>query len=111
MIDEYVYFTCGESIDQLEHDIMRFPLNQIVSVENVQNDQDIKFFPNPANNVITIQNNLQDFTDIRLVNSYGQIVDNVVSNQLNVADLPNGLYFLQFSKGEAVSTQKVIISH
>ncbi|WP_306640649.1 kelch repeat-containing protein [Sanyastnella coralliicola] len=111
VIDEYVYFTCGESIDQLEHDMMRFPLNQIVSVENAQNEQDIKFYPNPANSVITIQNNLQDFTDIRLVSSYGQIVDNVVSNQLNVADLPNGLYFLQFSKGETVSTQKVVISH
>ena len=110
VIDDYVYFTCGESIVQLEHDMMRFPLDAIVSVD-VMDEEEIVFYPNPATNTLTIRNNINAFSDVRLVSSFGQLVQNVTDNEIYVEDLPDGLYFLQFFKGESMSTKKVIVSH
>lgn len=111
VIDNYVYFMCGESIDGLEHDMMRFELEPLsTSTEEILAD-DFTIYPNPARNSITIADNLTDFSEVLLLNSFGQVVRPMIANRVDVSDLPNGMYFLQFFKGEETITKKVLVQH
>ncbi len=109
IIDNYVYFMCGLSTMQLESDLMRFNLDPLVSTEDEVSTSAIAVYPNPATNFITFADDIRQFADIRLVNSYGQTVKTIVSNQTTVEDLPSGMYYLQFFKNEMMYTQKIMI--
>ena len=75
---------------------------------------DIKVFPNPGNKELTVQfANQQNNTTVRLINASGQLVVHrtvASANQvsLNVAQLPNGIYFLEVGKTENIFRVKVI---
>ena len=54
----------------------------------------IKVYPNPTNQILNIETEGR-FDKVQLVNIYGQIALNQKEkNALNVAHLPNGIYFL-----------------
>lgn len=112
VIDNYVYFMCGLSNVTLESDMMRFELEELptTSIENLS-DASIDVFPNPANDLITIVQDIAPFSQVRLVNSYGQLVRVVMSNQVSVSDLPNGTYYMQFATDETVVTKPFMIIH
>ena len=78
-------------------------------------------YPNPANQKVSID--LTDFSDdaedfqcqIQLFHLDGRLVQSKITNnlleQLNVAELQNGLYFLQLSSGDKNMTEKLMIQH
>jgi Secretion system C-terminal sorting domain len=72
----------------------------------------IKVFPNPTNQILNIETEGR-FDRIQLVNIYGQIALNQKEkNALNVAHLPNGIYFLNVFEGQILrGVEKVIIKH
>ena len=109
VIDNYVYFMCGESNIQLEYDMMRFEL-EAISTPTVDFDTtQIAVYPNPAKAVIVINEDLKQFTEVRLINNYSQLIQTVFTNKVDVQDLPGGIYYLQFSKDELVYTKKIMI--
>jgi len=84
----------------------------------VKNDQ-LKVFPNPVNNQITIQFycNQPDAVSIDLFNIFGQHIKSVSIESLNngehqqtidVSDLSNGIYLVRFGNGSASSTSKFV---
>jgi hypothetical protein len=81
VIDNYVYFMCGESDQQLESDMMRFELEPLNTNTNEVATNSIAVFPNPAKNFIFIQDDITQYSEVRLVNHYGQLVQTVFSNQ------------------------------
>lgn len=109
VIDNYVYFMCGLSSLQLESDMMRFELEPLVTSADNITMQPITTFPNPATSDITIVDNINQFSEIRMLNSYGQVVKRVISNQVNVEDLPGGMYYLQFFKDGDMTTKKIMV--
>jgi N-acetylneuraminic acid mutarotase len=109
VIDNYVYFMCGLSSATLESDMMRFPLDGSVGITSATKTEELSVYPNPVSNVLTIDAELRAFDDIRLLNSYGQIVRPVFTNRLNVSDLSPGIYFLQSVRNDEVLTQKVVV--
>lgn len=109
VIDNYVYFMCGLSSIQLESDMMRFELEPMFTTTNELDASSISVFPNPAKDFTTIDDDITQFSDIRLVNSYGQVVRSVVSNRVNVDGMPGGLYYLQFFKDGLVDTKKIMV--
>jgi len=59
------------------------------------NSDTISIFPNPASTEITISTPVK-FTDVKLVNSIGQIVGQTkYSNTVSVVELSSGIYFMQ----------------
>ena len=57
----------------------------------------IYFFPNPANNIISWENN-EAITQVILIKSIGQRVISIpkTANKMDVSTMENGVYFLQF---------------
>lgn len=111
IIDNYVYFMCGLSSIQLESDMMRFELESIVTSVRDMVAESFSVFPNPAKNIINIDADISQFSEIRLVNSYGQSVRRVNRKQVDLEDLPNGMYYLQFFNNELISTTKIMVIH
>jgi hypothetical protein len=109
VIDNYVYFMCGLSNIQLESDMMRFELEPIVTFLREDAVGSIGVFPNPAESFITIDADITQFSEIRLLDSYGRVVRTVNRKQIDVEDLPAGMYFLQFFKNDLTSTSKIMV--
>ena len=88
VIENYVYFLGGLSTIQLEADMMRFELEPLPSSTNEIATTRIAVSPNPASTVVSIlEEDVNQFLEVRLVNNYGQTVQTVVSNQFSVETL------------------------
>jgi N-acetylneuraminic acid mutarotase len=110
VIDNYVYFMCGESIQQLESDMMRFELEPLNTNTKEVAANSIAVFPNPAKDFIVIQDDITQYAEVRLVNHYGQLVQTIFTNQVSVESLPSGVYYLQFFNEERLHTEKIMIT-
>ncbi len=71
--------------------------NTISIKRDESNFSKIKLYPNPVNDVLTIEN--ADGQDVEIVNTLGIVVKTFQKagtfGKLNVGDLPNGFYFLK----------------
>jgi hypothetical protein len=76
---------------------------------SADNNSNIAVYPNPANNVVTIEN--AENAQITIVNMVGQVVASQVANSnresINISDLSNGTYVIRIENGNEVSTQKL----
>jgi hypothetical protein len=76
----------------------------------------IKLFPNPASDVLTVQVN-STFNGIQVVNTSGQIVLdernlNTSEHQIKVAQLPNNMYIIRIIEGNLLrGGEKCVINH
>jgi hypothetical protein len=80
---------------------------------------EMRVFPNPASDMVRVAFEMKDATDVtvNVVNTVGQTVmtsahsaitgGNVVT--LNVANLANGLYFVEVNSANGTSTQRLIV--
>lgn len=87
-----------------------------VGVDEVNTiDSDFMIYPNPTSNFINVKSiNATQINEIALYNAVGQLVlqiSTVKSYQLqiNVAELPKGLYFLNIKHDEGMVTKKINI--
>ena len=70
-------------------------------------------YPNPTKDVLNIRNKENEALTITLVNAQGVVVteSNVAANakqSISTSDFAKGIYFLQLSTSNSVSTQRVI---
>lgn len=73
---------------------------------------DLRIYPNPNNGNFTLSGTILGMVDIHILNTMGQIIYNekieVVSSaldkQINLRDMPNGIYILQVSSREGIQT-------
>jgi hypothetical protein len=86
--------------------------------ENTISDSNIKIYPNPASELITIDRSdyfSNQNLDVQLVNSFGQVIykaNSIISNYtIPVQSYPEGVYFLIVSNNESFKSHKVIIKH
>lgn len=84
--------------------------------DNSAISQQWSIFPNPASNYLTIDlNNVaSNQTQVNIINALGQTVvsiENKIHKQLQVDmnDLPKGIYFVQLINGAEVSNKKLIV--
>lgn len=118
---DYAADSCMNMFTQQQIDIMRSvlegpraPLIGLTSSSSSVQSLASSIFPNPASNQLTVT--LQDVStaDVIITNTVGQTVlsQELTSNQevLDVSDLTSGLYFIRLQSGDAVSTQRIMIS-
>ncbi len=72
---------------------------------------DVKIYPNPATDNVTIVNAIN--SDIALYDMYGKLImsDNKISNSylLNVSDLAKGTYILKITDGDKTYSRKITV--
>ena len=82
-------------------------VNATLSVEPIKINDFVKVYPNPATDYLFIKSDLN--YQSTLYNVAGQRVLESSSKQLNVLDLPTGVYLLQLkSENNSISTFKII---
>lgn len=80
-----------------------FAFNELVAITSTEkyNSDDIAIYPNPASEYLNIENRNYEIQNYTLIDSKGNLIRNIkVSNfadrdQLDIANLTNGLYILQ----------------
>ena len=89
----------------------------MVSIENIEKENEVFLFPNPANNILNarFKNPVEGKLNVFISNVQGSIISNNVFEgvnqqlQLNTSELSSGIYFVQIRTGEKVFTEKVIV--
>lgn len=84
--------------------------------ENIDVAVDVKVFPNPASDVINIsfENPVEGEISITLLDSNGRLVkkniagESIWEMQINLQDVPSGIYYLRLVKGKFVNVYKVV---
>lgn len=80
-----------------------------VGIDSPSIDNDLKIYPNPTSNYLTIESNINYHT-INIYNLSGRIVKTQnASMQISVLELPKGMYFIQLVADKNVITKKFTI--
>ena len=75
-------------------------------------EDDIRLFPNPAQNIVHYQHTVNENTQISLINSTGQKSDVQIENEsIDISKLRPGLYFVQFQTERGVINKKLIVQN
>jgi hypothetical protein len=86
--------------------------NQSTTGINETNASNFSFFPNPVSSTLTLQSNIDiQNAEIKIFNLIGETVltQYKISNPtLNIAELNNGIYFMQIRANNKFYTQKFI---
>lgn len=98
--------------------IDNFTTAQDVSVAEVSNIQNLKLYPNPANDILNISLTSEAFTNstISVYNSVGELVKNESANfnsgsntvSIDIQTLNNGLYFIEIADANKKQNFKFI---
>ena len=98
-----------------------FPLSLTTSTQELTNIESLKLFPNPVTNAsATLEYELTESSDIswsisdysgRLIQSQriGRQPAGLYRQDINVSELPLGVYLLQFQTDAGIATQKIIV--
>lgn len=96
--------------------VWKRPLSQIVSeTKIVQNNSELILFPNPNNGKFTV-NQTNVFNNIEVFNILGKLIySSIISNgqnemEINLSNVPKGIYFVKLDNGEQITTEKIIIN-
>lgn len=72
--------------------------------------QDINIYPNPASTFINV--NINEPSKINILSIDGTIIKQCIienNNQINIDDLPSGIYFVQIENQNIMFTKKIIV--
>ena len=92
--------------------------SKTITIENIKKAFSIKMFPNPARDFVTFRattNEKQNF-DVKITDIAGRVVfdrtypieSGNVEEYINIAHLPNGVYFFSFDNGIHKTTERFI---
>ena len=74
--------------------------------------ENIATYPNPATDILNINSN-SNISNIKILNYYGQTIDNInvsgLEVTINTSTYDAGIYFIQIKTEKGISTQKIVI--
>ena len=101
----------GEEGDEVEYDA-NGDLKGTTGVSDASFEEDLKLYPNPTRNLITIQTQESGSYFIEISTLNGQVIQknefSGTSYQADLSSMENGLYFLKIKSEHHVSTRKII---
>lgn len=76
--------------------------------EEIQHDQEIRIYPNPANDIIHING---DYNFVEIMDIAGKVfIKSDFSKKIDISSLSTGVYLVKILKGNHVLTKKIIIN-
>lgn len=90
----------------------KYEYSKIISIKSREETAE-KVFPNPFSELLTIENTKNKSLNIKLLNALGTSQLNLIGKtdskiELNVKNIPTGIYFLQINDGENSIYKKII---
>jgi len=79
--------------------------------DNVSETNEELLFPNPTNGIIHIDDSNSDIWEFTIYNTTGLLIrrtQNLENGQIDISNLPNGLYFIELSNKTQVIIRKII---
>lgn len=104
--------SCGQAVQATKH-VLIAPVDFDIFKSNLTEENGTTVYPNPANEKVTVNAQGTEIKRIVLLNTSGQIIlDQSNVNELNVSQVPSGIYFLRSTttNGE-FSVEKIEIRH
>jgi hypothetical protein len=87
-------------------------LDDITGLDEPDNSNSIKIYPNPVKNLIYIEHDISTGLHFTVYNSVGQLVKTgIVYNQIDVSTLHRGFYFLKLTDNTGKSFTSRFIKH
>ncbi|HIP31467.1 MAG TPA: T9SS type A sorting domain-containing protein [Crocinitomicaceae bacterium] len=87
---------------------IEFMPKTFVGVEDIVIDYSVLLFPNPASNVLNIQNDAVKF-EVIIYSLEGRFIErNVNQNKIDISDYSKGVYLLQIKTGKETITKRFI---
>lgn len=80
------------------------------SIDKLSMDSDVKIYPNPTSNQLTIKSEKFSFNEITIVDVTGRTIQTIQkeTNIVNVANLPTGIYFINLISDEKTVVNKFV---
>lgn len=89
--------------------IPNFLENSSLSNQDFTTQNNISIYPNPASNILNIENKTQEtITNISIYSIKGDLVMQSKSNTIAVSDLQNGVYFVKIELNKTVLNYKFV---
>lgn len=90
-------------------DLGAYEYNSTLSVDDISlNENTVKLYPNPATDVVNIKTN-QTIKNVAVFNVNGQkVLDIANQSQINISNLPTGMYFLNINTNQSNQTIKIL---
>jgi hypothetical protein len=91
-------------------------VSRTLGIEDNKAAATVSVFPNPANNLLTINTTGIDNSSVKIVDVLGKLIYNeemnASSNKIDVSEFKNGVYILTvMDKGAIVQTRRIVVKH
>lgn len=96
--------------------VVRYYANGKTNISSLPPEHQFAIYPNPASSNVNIVLPIAATSEhLSITNMQGQLINHwskvPINNRIDVADLPNGVYFLSISIDGIIGHQKIIIQH
>lgn len=110
LVDGTTYYV-SQTIDGCEGEFLAVTVNLRLNTGNYSKDA-IVIYPNPATDFLQISN-AEEVNLVEFINTLGQVIKTFsleqLSSELNIQDLPRGIYFVRINTSNETTTKQVIL--
>ena len=91
-------------------DLGAFEFESTSSIDDVVFDAAVSIFPNPSNDILTIDLKDSMLKKVVIYNELGQRVKEVATKEVNISNLSKGIYFVKITlQSDRTMTKRVVI--
>jgi len=79
------------------------------NISDLISSNDFRVFPNPSNDIITIDNNGEAFESVTILSLSGQVILSTgLDNTIDISELPNGVYLIELLTNEGKKLSRFV---
>lgn len=110
LIDDEIFFTCGQANTGEKRDMMVFNLSPLAGLAEEKPLNQIRLYPNPSNGLVTISAD-SPFENADIFDSSGRLLSsiNLTGNSINLENLNPGIYTIRLTAGDLVKTERIVL--
>lgn len=110
VIEDEIFFTCGQANTGEKRDMMVYGLGGPASVDELVANQ-LTVSPNPSTGIVAINGITLENATASIFDTAGQLLYEVslTDNQLDLTHLLSGMYILQIQNNQGIATKKLVI--